>query len=426
MADGSAAVDVEGTVSVGAIKSALYLDRLATVSQSNPVIADTQGLVQFYSPRAEVHIQIVTPNGVTYGIPWYPIENPQGVTLEADDFSSIQAAIDALPINGGVVQLGAGYYNITTPILFPTDRAVWLRGVGPANYQWGYGSIIHNVAPSTDQDSIRIRSDHQRVSDLAIVYNSTTGPPTGIGIVINSPARVLRRTTIEHVSIIGSGSWGVKFCGVETSADGRLSILSTLDHVDVSHNRADGGILIETGCTTIKLNECVVTDWAGIGLQLLGSDLVNVDSCTFEDGGTGNPIMISGGNTANRSTTINSCYFEEATGSSVHFITINAGVVMSPIIRGGIFIRSNAGINYIKAVKVNIATCYNLLIENLQGHAAFINPYVATDDISIGAGSSFATIIGAILKSQTGASIAYYKMSVLDAGTGTTKLGTGV
>lgn len=425
MPDGTAAVTVDGVVRDTAVKSTLYADRAKAAGKNNPIVSDTQGLVEFYVSSTEVHLQVVTPSGLTYGIPWYFINN-HFTEIQADDFPSIQAAIDAVPIEGAIVQLKAGYYNITTPILFPTDRPVWLRGVGPNNYLWGFGTIIHNVAPDRDQDSIHIRGDFQRISDLNITYNSVTGAPTGVGIRVGTRVgAVLRETWISNVSIFNSGAWGIQIEGVETAADGRLAIFTTLDRVHVSHNQSTGCISVETGCTTVKLNECKFTQFVGIGLQLLGTDIVNVDGCTFEET-DGSPILIAGGNTYNRSTTINGCYFEEPSGSAVHFITFNAGTIMSPTVRGCIFIRNNAGIQYVKAIKINTATCYNLLVENAQGHCAFVNPYVATDDISIGANSFYATIIGAILVSKTGGSIAFYKMSVLDAGTGTAKLGNGV
>lgn len=426
MAGNVSPVSTDGTVLAGAVKSTIYADRAKTTLKTNPITADTEGLVEFYVANTEVHIQVTTPNGLTYGVPWYFVNSPS-TEIQISDYPSIQAAVDAVPPEGAIIQLKAGYYNIVAPIIFPTDRPVWLRGVGPNNYLWGFGTIIHNMAPNRDVDSIHIRGDYQRVSDLSIQYNSVTGPPTGVGIRIGTVAnRVIRETWISNVTIYGSGAWGVYVEGVETAPDGRLAIFVTLDRVHVSHNQSSGGFLIETGCTTVKMNECKVTEYAGIGLCLLGTDLVNVDSCTFENANGGNPILISGGGTANRSTTISSCYFEEADGSAVHFITFNFGVVMSPIVRGCIFVRANAGINFVKAIKINAATCYNLLVQNAQGHAAFINPYIATDDISIGANSFYATLMGAILKSQTGASIAYYKMSVLDSGTGTAKIGNGV
>src|SRR5205814_4707371 len=50
--------------------------------------------------------------------------------LNAANFSSIQAAIDALPSAGGVVYIPSGTYTITSTITIPVNKRVHLLGVG--------------------------------------------------------------------------------------------------------------------------------------------------------------------------------------------------------------------------------------------------------------------------------------------------------
>src|SRR5437899_10452059 len=73
MVDGTSPVTSNGDVSVGAVKSTLYANRIKSTTKSNPLIADTQGLVEFYADVTEVHILVSTPSGSVYGIPWFPV-----------------------------------------------------------------------------------------------------------------------------------------------------------------------------------------------------------------------------------------------------------------------------------------------------------------------------------------------------------------
>lgn len=138
MSDGSAAVTKDGIVSVGAVKPTIYADRNKNTVKSNPIISDSQGLVEFYVDATEVHIQVVTPSGISYGIPWFPIAAPDtsdvveikafgakgdGVT---DDAAAIMAAHNALPATGGEIKLGRGQFLHKSQLLF-TKRVV-LRG----------------------------------------------------------------------------------------------------------------------------------------------------------------------------------------------------------------------------------------------------------------------------------------------------------
>jgi hypothetical protein len=54
-------------------------------------------------------------------------------TIEAADYPSLQAALDALPAEGGVVRLPAGTFEITEPLVLQTGE-VLLEGAGPATH----------------------------------------------------------------------------------------------------------------------------------------------------------------------------------------------------------------------------------------------------------------------------------------------------
>ena len=333
--------------------------------------------------------------------------------------ADLQAAIDSLPAAGGIIQLAPGYYDITTPLLFPTDRPCVLRGAGPTEYGWGYGTIIHDLATNRDTDSLHLRFANQGVYDLAIVKNSTSGATGGVGIRVGYTASVLRHIFIENVHVISAGGYGILFEGAETNNDGRLTILSKVTNCNVQRGQAGGGVSVETGCTTIDFHGCSFDTNAGTNILLYATDNVTFDNCISEDAGSNHVILAGGFSGSNRATVFRECYFEESTTASTHFITGNASTIQNLAVRDCIFVRANAGIQFVKAVKVaDAVVCYGLVVDNAQGSAAADSTgYVGTDCISIGNATVGAVVRGGIV--ETGAHAHYYKLVVANSGTGT-------
>lgn len=130
MSDGSSPVLADGSVQVGALKTVLFADRGMVSTKANPVIADSQGLVEFYTRKSDVHIQVVALDGTMYGIPWYaaPVVEDEISVL---DFVSVQAAIDATPI-GGTLKFPewAGPYSPPTASPWVLNKGITLVGSG--------------------------------------------------------------------------------------------------------------------------------------------------------------------------------------------------------------------------------------------------------------------------------------------------------
>ena len=116
LADGTSPVDVAGTVNAAAVKSTIFADRDATVVKDNPQIADSQGLIEFYSPRKTAHILIESPDGIKYGIPWYPVGGYPALDVgdshvDFRDYPSLAIAISKLGSRKGIVHCPAGSYH---------------------------------------------------------------------------------------------------------------------------------------------------------------------------------------------------------------------------------------------------------------------------------------------------------------------------
>jgi len=134
------------------------------------------------------------------------------------DYPSIQAAIDAVPAEGGVVYIPGSVtpYSATTtpsytpPIRLPHNRAITLRGDGP------YASILKSN--STTADMIHMAGDYQTVEGLMLWGPGSTGSGRGIRVWRDgdynvpgvAPAtNIIYRTAIRDCLIFQTASWGL-------------------------------------------------------------------------------------------------------------------------------------------------------------------------------------------------------------------------
>lgn len=97
----------------------------------------------------------------------------------ATDTAAIQAAHDALPSTGGVIQLGAGNFALTSTGLTFT-KPVHLRGAGAGTYESGGTRLQLN---STTATALTLSGAGFKVSDLCVENTSSTRPTAGAGIL---------------------------------------------------------------------------------------------------------------------------------------------------------------------------------------------------------------------------------------------------
>lgn len=312
MADGSAAVTPDGEVNVGAIKSTIYSDRDGLVTQANPITADAQGLVQFYVAKAEVHIRIVTPNGIFYGIPWYDIAG-SFTEISPLNPTEIQKAIDAIPISGGVVRLGPGTFSLSTGLTFPTDRPVRLIGAGPdiTILDWVGMGLTPNV------DCIKVRYSRSGVEDLTIKGPYVAG--TGRGIAVGNATHVVRDTRFRNVLIRNTCAEAIAFLGTAELAPDFFCFLSIVENCVFRSNFQAGGTstgmtYIGAACTTITFRNCTFDTFKGSALSIfsgLAGGGFLLESCNIEQPADDAQhwVLLSGVHWC----TIRDCWFENST-----------------------------------------------------------------------------------------------------------------
>src|SRR5690606_7627000 len=132
-----------------------------------------------------------------YLSPVFAQTNGSKAIIDAAKYPSLQAAIDALPVNGGIVHVPTGKYELTTPLLVTTENTR-LQGSGGATHlintnQQGEPAII---VRSGKGDQFRVELSNFRISG-----NSKSGD----GIYMEK----VQESLITEMSIGHNGGHGI-------------------------------------------------------------------------------------------------------------------------------------------------------------------------------------------------------------------------
>ena len=152
-----------------------------------------------------------------------PTESPTlpgaGVVIEAARFASLQAALDALPEQGGLVRLPPGRFPIYTPLLLPRSN-VRIEGAGPATCivnlnQEGKPALI--VQPPDLEKNPKARLWRVQLANFRICGDpesrdaATTKPASGDGLL----AQWVQELTLHNLWIDHCGGHGVRLVHCE-------------------------------------------------------------------------------------------------------------------------------------------------------------------------------------------------------------------
>ncbi|MEQ8785398.1 MAG: right-handed parallel beta-helix repeat-containing protein [Pirellulaceae bacterium] len=164
--------------------------------------------------------------------------------IDAAKYASLQAALDALPAEGGLVRLPAGEFEISQPLVIRTGD-VTLVGAGTAthikntNTEGKSALILEHPLAKESQDN---RLWRIRLADFRITGN----PKSGVGI------------------------------------EARLVNEIFLDGVTVSEHGGDG-VLLDHCYEDPRVCSSLITYNKGTGLNLLGCHDIVVSACQFEE-----------------------------------------------------------------------------------------------------------------------------------------------
>jgi hypothetical protein len=236
--------------------------------------------------------------------------------------AQIQAALDSLT-SGGVVVLAAGSYTLSAT-LYMSHSGLTLRGSGE--------SATYLYQLDRNKDCIVMECSYCTVEDLFIsgtnpaLVNGGGAAGTGRGIVMAQPLSTstfanptyaavagpggqITFPTIRRVTVTNTASWCIYDSGLKTFTTAGdnwtsplttttfcLSVLLTLDHVNVSYWASNGGLFIGSGAAAPRVKALktngysfnTFTQISGAGAapknDMGGVFLYNVYGATFDDG----------------------------------------------------------------------------------------------------------------------------------------------
>ncbi len=168
-------------------------------------------------------------------------------TIDAATFPSLQAAFDAVPEGGGLVQLPAGTFEITEPLRIHSEDTC-VAGAGTATH-------IKNL-----------NTDGQPA--LLISHLECTDAKT-------DRKHQLWRVRVENLRITGNEKSGA---GIEARQINEIFI----DGVTVSYNGGDG-IFLNYCYEDPRITDCLFTYNKQVGVRLQGCHDIVVSSCQFEE-----------------------------------------------------------------------------------------------------------------------------------------------
>jgi hypothetical protein len=81
--------------------------------------------------------------------------------LNVRNYTNIQATIDALPVNGGIIYIPAGTYEFATTLTFPSDKVITFKGAGSGATVLKYtgsGTAINAVGSSATRKYVKFQN----------------------------------------------------------------------------------------------------------------------------------------------------------------------------------------------------------------------------------------------------------------------------
>jgi len=184
------------------------------------------------------------------------------------DEVEINAALSALPGEGGKLTLLGGDFNIAAPIVVSTNVA--LEGVNTPYYTpLGVGTSIVNSGIGTD--AIQLTGDHDITCSVRNLMISGSGA-TGNGITIEKCDNfILDNVIIDNVGAIGVealGCWIGKIQNCEIRHNGSYGISLNLSGAD--------------SCTAIDIKNCHLGANTTYDLYIFDAFVINVNNNHFE------------------------------------------------------------------------------------------------------------------------------------------------
>jgi parallel beta helix pectate lyase-like protein len=214
-----------------------------------------------------------------------------------NDHVQIQAAIDSLPSDGGLVLLSEGTFYIGDTIEMPTTKRMTLSGKGPV-------STEIKLADGANADMIYAQESQQVVCDLSLNGNKDNNSSGGYGIKITDTKVWINRVWISSCKLTGIYTVGAS-AQAAAHANRFTDIFITLCDQD---GMEFGQYSYDATVSNVWIGDCGRDGIRGNTSTVL---LVNVHSW----GNTGNGLFINSGSGGGWQ--VSNSYFETNDGRGV-------------------------------------------------------------------------------------------------------------
>ena len=291
----------------------------STALGSNVVTLDNAGRATFFC-RFTIYDAVLVGAGPTRVL----LDQRGGwaTELNAADFSSIQAAVNALPPSGGTVFVPGGTWSDTeeprfssrgsSTLTLPADKSVRLVGASAR------GTVIRSSSPT--QPIVLALGDDSSIEAMTI--ESTANPPgTGTpsrGVVVGRTTGNLTRFALHDCIIRNTPGYGLYIQGTEASP--WLVVLCNYSRVRVTGNKSEGGIWVGKGVTTQCFDDCSVLEFKGTAFRAQEGAGLTLGGCLFErslDNASAYVVLDSAS-----SVSFDRCWFESYGVATQYFIQL--------------------------------------------------------------------------------------------------------
>jgi hypothetical protein len=234
-----------------------------------------------------------------------------------DDTAAIQAALNAVPVGGGIVYLPPGRYKITASLVIQADNTL-LMGVGAGNRygatQDGYGSRIEADSTLTGVPMIKVQRSALDRTIYGVKIRDVTIDGRGFGSGVEGIHWEVVRGELENVSVHNCTGYGLNVVGYLSPGNWQATDNRFIG-CDFSYNLT--GATFGTNAIYNKFIGCVFSNntqdgisISQVGLQCDGCDFYSNAryGLSFDGGGsrsniTGSKFRINGQHGVNLDTT---------------------------------------------------------------------------------------------------------------------------
>lgn len=248
--------------------------------------------------------------------------------INAANFATIQAAIDAVPAGGGVVFIPRGTY---TPSTVPAFNGITIPANVMVRGESRHNTTLSLAGASTSIDAVRLAGiGSNGICDVFIAGQNSAG--TGRGLVVNYDDETFYAyPEIRNLYIDSTPSWGMQV--------NQVSVFGTCDNVVISFAKSGGSLFCDGdgsvgGSTTLRFTNCLFNgpSFGTYGEEPADMGMVHLVrpanyvfiGCNFESQSVSTYLSMFG---PGHSVSLLGCYMESAHAGRTQYLITASGSI---------------------------------------------------------------------------------------------------